>query len=90
MNIKNGDLPSMPLMLTSEMVALIKSNPEQAGVASGTSKREQFAAMAMQGFCSNMEWTYEACPSGIVPAEWIANQSLTAADALLAELENSK
>lgn len=83
MTIKNGDSPSMPLMLTSEMVALIKSNPEQAGVASGTSKRELFAAMAMQGILAadaNNDVSYAEC------AEWAVKQ----ADALLEALESTK
>lgn len=80
MTIKNGDLPAMPLMLTSEMVALIKSNPEQAGVASGTSKREQFAAMAMQGLFAKDD----------VNINNIASHAVNVADRLLAELERTK
>ena len=42
-------------------------------------KREQFAAMAMQGYCANAE--LEARPHDIL-AEWAKNQ----ADALIKEL----
>jgi len=88
MTIKNGDLPAMP----------VKGNCVDASGAycgdvvysSGISKREQFAAMAMQGFCSNLEYLFETCPSGTVVAEWIARQSLFAADHLLIELERTK
>lgn len=84
MTIKNGDLPAMPLMLTSEMVALIKSNPVQAGVASGISKREQFAAMAMQGILS----------AGVnrvtLNYDQLASQAVFCADFLLKELERTK
>ena len=84
MTIKNGDSPAMPLMLTSEMVALIKSNPVQAGVASGISKREQFAAMAMQGLLSN---SFQGPHRDYKP---LARESIAYADALLAELERAK
>jgi len=85
MTIKNGDLPASPVCYDARMMAAYSK-----GEAMGLSKREYFAALAMQGLLSNMEWTYEACPNGIPVSEWIANQSKIAADALLAELENSK
>lgn len=87
MTIKNGDLPASPTVY-ADLAA--NGQRELYCDQAGLSKREQFAAMAMQGFCSNMEWTYGACPGGIVPANWIARQSLAAADALLAELERTK
>lgn len=80
MATKNGDLPAMPLMLTSEMVALIKSNPTQAGIASGISKREQFAAMAMQGLLVKVD----------VNINNVARLAVDVADRLLGELEKLK
>jgi hypothetical protein len=67
MTIKNGESPAMPLMLTSEMVGLIKSDPTQAGIASGLSKREQFAAMAMQGIlsCDSSEFLHIAAQRAV-------------------------
>jgi hypothetical protein len=46
-------------------------------------KREQFAAMAMQGHCANAELTD-------TPAEVIAKWSVEQADALIAELGKSE
>lgn len=84
MTIKNGDSPAMPLMLTSEMVELIKSNPTQAGIASGISKREQFAAMAMQGLLSN---SFQGQHRDHKP---MAADAVSYANALLEALESDK
>lgn len=46
---------------------------------SGLTKREYFAAMAMQGFCS--------IPNTGLTAEGFAKKAIQIADALLAELE---
>lgn len=56
----------------------------------GLTKREHFAALAMQGLLSdkaNMEHAYAHMNSGETMYERIAKQSTAMADALLAELE---
>lgn len=84
MTIKNGDLPAMPLNLTPAYIELIKDGTtEQASSLGGLTKREQFAAMAMQGLLANGAG-YDLTP------ERLAESSLAMTDALLAELERSK
>lgn len=76
MTIKNGDLPAMPVCYDARMMAAYSK-----GEAMGLTKREQFAAMAMQGIlsCDNSEFSHIA-----------AQRAAECADALLFELENSK
>ena len=56
----------------------------------GLTKREHFAAMAMQGVATQMESMCHACPAGKTPAEYMAEQAVGLADALLSELEKSQ
>ncbi len=78
MTIKNGDLPAMPC-------SDIGMRKDESGFytvpLSDLSKREQFAAMAMQGIlsCDNSEFSHIA-----------AQRAVECADALLFELEKSK
>lgn len=74
MTIKNGDLPAMPI----ELSGFGQFAPE---AHTGLTKREQFAAMAMQGIlsCDNSEFSHIA-----------AQRAVECADALLFELDNSK
>ena len=73
--IKNGDLPAMPV-----------KHDGACSAGDGLSKREQFAAMALQGILSNAgaNLTSEDLPSVA------ALLSIRVADLLLAELENTK
>ncbi|AHK11809.1 hypothetical protein S349_19 [Shewanella sp. phage 3/49] len=70
--MKNADMPSMPVMDESDI----------HGQHYGLTKREHFAAMAMQGLCSH-SGDYHL-------AEDIAYDAVMYADALLKELENTK
>ncbi len=77
MTIKNGDLPAMPVEHMDYMH--VKDKP----YCNGMTKREQFAAMAMQGILAadaNNDVSYPEC------AEWAVKQ----ADALLEALERTK
>lgn len=51
--------------------------------ATGLSKREYFAAKAMQGICSSHDECGELIRHG---AKWIAKEAVAIADALIAEL----
>ena len=68
--MNNSDMPAMPCREMSTRAARI-----------GLTKREHFAAMAMQGFCSDSK---DAEMSGIVKS------SVMMADALLKELEENQ
>ena len=72
MKTNNGHLPAMPI----ELSGFGRFEPE---FYTGISKREQFAAMAMQGFISNTGATKSP--------EELALWSVQAADALLKQLE---
>lgn len=76
MTIKNGDLPAMPI----EFNGFGLYAPE---AHTGLSKREQFAAMAMQGLLANGAG-YDLTP------ERLAESSLAMTDALLEALERAK
>jgi hypothetical protein len=76
MTIKNGDLPAMPINYNSSMLAALTR-----AEAMGLTKREMFAMAAMQGlFASNYAATIAQ----------VAADAVSAADALLAELERTK
>lgn len=73
--MRNADMPAM---------AVVGSD------CHGLTKREHFAAMAMQELASDMERVYDACPEGEVPGVFLAMNAVKMADALLAELEKTK
>jgi hypothetical protein len=77
MTIKNADLPAMPIM---------ELNPEGAPVDyhAGLTKREQFAAMAMQGILASKYVGSLSMPNGLVIT------ALGYADALLIQLEKDQ
>ena len=75
MTIKNGDLPAMAI----EFNGFGLYAPE---AHYGLTKREQFAAMAMQSIAAKSGWH-------VSPSE-IASESVKLADALLAKLERTK
>ena len=69
MTIKNGDLPAMPMWCEQLEQQLY-----------GLTKREQFAAMAMQGILANSSNSMS----------YVARDAVLMADELLAELERAK
>ncbi len=77
MSDNNGDMPAMPLDMEGN-----KALDEGYWYSGwGLTKREHFAAMAMQGFTS-------AGSSGMPPPDVLAGYAVEQADALLAALEN--
>lgn len=74
--MKNADLPAMPI----EINGFGQFAPE---AHTGLSKREHFAAMAMQGLLVNAE------RNGLT-FDNVHAQAVKCADALLAELERTK
>lgn len=76
MTIKNGDLPASPICYDARMMAAYSK-----GEAMGLSKREYFAALAMQGICAS---------GPTISNNNIASEAVNLADALLSALENSK
>lgn len=80
MTIKNGDLPASPVCYDARMMGAYSK-----GEAMGLSKREYFAAMAMQGMLNGM-----MCNADSRHLELISEKSVKAADALLTELERTK
>lgn len=77
MTIKNADLPAMPIT-NSDLACELQIGAKGAG---GLTKREHFAAMAMQGLCSH-SGDYHC-------AEDMANDAVVYADALLKQLEKT-
>ena len=71
----NGDKPASPVK-----PEVIQGNDQ---VYLGLTKREQFAAMAMQGICGNPEYS----PVGDENFILAAKDAVTQADALLKELD---
>lgn len=52
----------------------------------GLSKREYFAAMAMQGLCANEQWYKNSNGN----PEWYSNKAVEIADALITELNKEQ
>lgn len=82
MLIKNGDLPAMAVS-TSE--AICQMTGTLKAEFAGLSKREYFAAMAMQGILAN---STDRIHDGMFG--FVAITAVKQADALLAELERTK
>jgi hypothetical protein len=84
--MENGKNPASPIANSEGFVthqsSLEKETQQQ--MLSGLTKREYFAAMAMQGWIANQQDGYTLHP------ETIAMRSAQCADALLAELEYSQ
>ena len=72
--MNNSDMPAMPVTDSNGPFM------QPAGPSVGLSKREHFAAMAMQGFLSNR--------IEVPSTKFIAKCSIDYADALLKALEN--
>lgn len=87
MTIKNGDLPAMPNDTDSQTLSYMGLMPTAADFykhGAGLTKREQFAAMAMQGILSNgVDFTMHEDKD-------VASAAVLHADLLLAELERTK
>jgi len=82
--MKNGDLPAMPIHLTEAIIRAAENGADEiVNRVSGLTKREQFAAMAMQGILAKHgDDDYQR--------EQIASYAVAHADALLKELERTK
>lgn len=79
MTIKNGDLPANPVCYDARMMAAYTK-----GEAIGLTKREYFAALAMQGILSNgVDFTLHDDKD-------VAAAAALHADLLLTELERTK
>ena len=78
--MRNADMPAMPSGIQEDY-----NNLAQEPLNLGLTKREHFAAMAMQGILSGVL-------SNLTDVEWaqVSRDSVRAADALLAELERTK
>lgn len=83
----NGNMPAMPKGLCVENGEFYGNDDEELGLT----KREQFAAMAMQGLLSNSNMgDSNLWPT---PQEWVKQMTETGvemADALLSQLEKAK
>ena len=85
--MKNADLPAMP---TNYVDIATNGQRETYRDQVGLTKREQFAAMAMQGLLSGNN---ADCDLYETSADWVKNlteASVEFSDALLAELERTK
>lgn len=83
--MSNGGTSAFPInsMISA---AAEKKDYETAAALAGLTKRELFAAMAMQGlvtatFNYKREWTGQMTPA------WIAEEAVNVADALIQELD---
>ena len=82
--MSNGNMPAMPQSGICDSEGNSYDSNDLGG--GGLTKREQFAAMAMQGILSNNNLIGEV---GSIEIE-VADQSLKYADALLSQLEKAK
>ena len=80
--MENGNKPAYPI--SEEQTDRIDSNVK---IYSGLTKREYFAAMAMQGILANEQLRYSLCRPG---RSGIKIYALQQADALLQELDQNK
>lgn len=80
--MENGNKPAYPI--SEEQTDRIDSNVK---IYSGLTKREYFAAMAMQGILANEQLRYSLCRPG---RSGIQIYALQQADALLQELDQNK
>ena len=78
MTTKNGDMPAMPIQLADGEVW-----SEEYDTADGLTKREMMAMAAMQGLVASSDCGYSDC-------KYMAEDAVSIADALLAELERTK
>lgn len=86
MSIKNGDMPAKP----TPYMDMVNMSGELHCDNAGLTKREQFAAMAMQGMLSNKyvsDFSAEINDDSYDRPNGLANNAVRYADALLAQLE---
>ena len=83
MTIKNGDMPAMPILDSEGRCSMYGTNNISA---EGLTKREQFAAMAMQSLIQ-VEPIYEQIGYVTPSDKDMAIAAIAKADALLAALE---
>ena len=85
-----GNEPAMPLNLL-EYEGEIHSNEDISYECKGLSIRQQFAAMAMQGFCANDGWA-KTCSNDEFDeyAQRLSEASVIIADALINELNKER
>lgn len=76
---RNADMPAIPSGIQEDY-----NNLAQEPLNLGLTKREQFAAMAMQGLLSGVP------ADGIISYDEVADDARRCADALLAELEKER
>lgn len=93
--MKNSDMPAMPQEREWQNdMEIHLTQPEKGGnppaVGIGLTKREHFAAMAMQGMYANLGEICGRMSVGESLSESIAARAVIAAEALLAELERTK
>lgn len=82
--MNNGDKPINPLRgCNGEMFNCHDGYLEQANIASGLTKREHFAGLAMQALLSNIVATEK------LTGERLSEEAVLAADGLLKELEST-
>lgn len=81
--MKNADLPINPQPVCGDGRAWLKSDLGYDMQVIGLTKREHFAAMAMQGLCAN---SCENSPAGLWDV--VAADAVKAADSLLKALES--
>jgi len=88
MSNENGNLPAMPQSVAIGPSGDVEYSERDGG--GGMTKREQFAAMAMQGMLSNKyvsEFSTEINDDGYDMPNGLANNAVRYADALLAQPE---
>ena len=78
--MKNGDTPAMPF---EEVRSRFQGSPDKWANHVGLTKREMMAMAAMQGLVANSSGGYS-------DYKYMAQDAVTAADTLLAELERTK
>lgn len=85
------DKPVFPIHQIEQAIQLFVDEPPTPALLTspGLTRRELFAAMAMQGLSANHEVQVALAQIDGNLEEWIAKASVQAADALIAELEKS-
>jgi hypothetical protein len=85
--MNNGDKPAFANDVDFQELGIISGNDHNIGdllgFRSGMTKREYFAAMAMQGYVGSSMY----CDRG---SDWLAEAAVSQADALLAALEDKE
>lgn len=85
--MENSKLPAFPteIAFNSEGNLICKQTDINSFVEIGITKREYFAAKAMQGLCANSN--YSIGENDVTTAELRAKNSIMLADALLKQLQ---